>query len=145
MQRAFLKTIALAGLTMLLTACASGDFGPRPACPTAAQMEQPELLGRWTVQLDGEPAPVIIELGPHPEWTGTVKGTITRAAYRSIVVGDVNKGELTMEESRDGKSVSGNWAGTVVEGSCAREVRGEWAGSDDSTARFTMRKIAGKR
>ena len=117
MQRAFFRTLTIASITTLLTACAgmgaSSAHGPRPACPTAQQMEQPELLGRWSVQMDGEPGPITIDLGPHPEWDGTVKGSITRPGFQSIVVGDVNKGELTMEESRDGKSVSGNWYGTV--------------------------------
>ena len=146
MQRAFFRTLTIASITTLLTACAgmgaSSAYGPRPACPTAQQMEQPELLGRWSVQMDGEPGPITIDLGPHPEWDGTVKGSITRPGFQSIVVGDVNKGELTMEESRDGKSVSGNWYGTVAEGSCARIIRGEWAGSDDRSLKFTMRKSA---
>ncbi|MBF5007556.1 hypothetical protein [Diaphorobacter caeni] len=142
MQRASFTTFAIVAITTtLLTACAS-PYGPRPACPTAQQMEQPELLGRWSVQMDGEPGPITIELGRHPEWEGTVKGSIQRPEFKSIVVGDVNKGELTMEESRDGKSVSGNWYGTVAEGSCARLIRGEWAGSDDRSLQFTMRKSA---
>ena len=141
MQTAFFKTWAIASITTLLAACSSLP-APRPACPTAQQMEQSELLGRWNVQMDGEPGPITIDLGPHPEWDGTVKGSITRPGFQSIVVGDVNKGELTMEESRDGKSVSGNWYGTVAEGSCARIIRGEWAGSDDRSLKFTMRKSA---
>ena len=141
MQRARFnfQTLAITTIASLLTACA-GTYGPRPDCPTAQQMDQPELLGRWSVQMDGEPGPIVMDLGPHPEWDGTVKGTITRPGFQSIVVGDVNKGELTMEESRDGKSVSGNWGGVVAEGSCARVIRGEWVGSDDRSLKFTMRK-----
>ncbi len=145
MQRALSALAAVATATALLSACASGPQS-RPACPTAQQMEQPELLGRWSVTMTADsgggviPGPISMQLGPHPEWDGTVKGAITRPGYQSIVVGDVNKGELTMEESRDGKSVSGNWYGSVVEGSCAREIRGEWTDSDDRTAKFVMRK-----
>ncbi|QIL83207.1 hypothetical protein G7047_27150 [Diaphorobacter sp. HDW4A] len=139
MPRATFQTFAIVAITTLLTACAS-PYGTRPACPTAQQMEQPELLGRWNVQMDGEAGPITIELGPHPEWDGTVKGSVQRPAFQSIIVGDVNQGELTMEESRDGKSVSGNWYGSVAEGSCARIIRGEWAGSDDRSLKFTMRK-----
>ena len=104
-------------------------------------MEQPELIGRWQADMPGAPGPVVLELGPHPEWDGTVKGTIRRPGSSAIVVGDVNKGVLTMEESRDGKSVSGNWFGEVVEGSCAREIRGEWTDEADRPFRFTLRKI----
>lgn len=138
MRRA-LNTMAVLATTALLTACAS-PFGKRPECPTAQQMEQPELLGVWRVQMDGEPGPITMTLGPHPEWEGTVKGSIKRQDYESIVVGEVNKGELTMEESRDGKSVSGNWYGAVAEGRCAREISGEWADNNDRTVKFVMRK-----
>lgn len=136
-----LRLLSSLAAAALLTACASAP-APRPVCPTAQQMEQPELLGRWTVQMDGVPGPISMQLGPHPEWDGTVKGTITRPGFQSIVVGDVNKGALTMEESRDGKSVSGNWGGDVVDGSCAREIRGEFSDSEDRTHRFVMRKAA---
>ncbi|WP_353234288.1 hypothetical protein [Diaphorobacter ruginosibacter] len=134
-----LKTLAGLVATALLTACA-GTPASRPACPSAQQMEQPELLGRWSVQMDGVPGPITMLLGPHPEWDGTVKGTINRPDFQSIVVGDVNKGVLAMEESRDGKSVSGTWDGDVVQGSCAREIRGEFSDSEDRTHPFVMRK-----
>ena len=104
------------------------------------QMEQPELLGRWQATLAGQTQPTTLQLGPHPEWNGTVKGTITRPAGRSIVVGDVNQGKLTMEESADGKKVSGTWLGDVVDGSCAREIRGEWLDDKDNSTPFVMRK-----
>ena len=66
MQRAFFRTLTIASITTLLTACAgmgaSSAYGPRPVCPTAQQMEQPELLGRWSVQMDGEPGPITLQL-----------------------------------------------------------------------------------
>ena len=105
-------------------------------------MKQPELIGRWQADMPGLAGPIVLELAPHPEWDGTVKGHILRPGFSAIVVGDVHEGQLTMEESRDGKSVSGNWYGTVAEGSCARIIRGEWAGSDDRSLKFTMRKSA---
>ena len=117
MTKNFILIAACAGL---LSACASQPTAApqaRPACPSAQQMEQPELLGRWQATLAGQTQPTTLQLGPHPEWNGTVKGTITRPAGRSIVVGDVNQGKLTMEESADGKKVSGTWLGDVVEGS----------------------------
>lgn len=140
MTKNFILIAACAGL---LSACASQPTAApqaRPACPSAQQMEQPELLGRWQATLAGQTQPTTLQLGPHPEWNGTVKGTITRPAGRSIVVGDVNQGKLTMEESADGKKVSGTWLGDVVEGSCAREIRGEWLDDKDNTTPFVMRK-----
>ena len=104
-------------------------------------MDQPELVGRWQADMPGQSGPIVLELGPHPEWDGTVKGRILRPGGSSVVVGDVNKGALTLEESRDGKKVTGNWFGDVVEGSCAREIRGEWTDEADRPFRFTLRKL----
>lgn len=104
-------------------------------------MEQPELVGRWQADMPGQPGPVVLELGPHPEWEGTVKGHIHRPGFSAVVVGDVHQGLLTLEESRDGQRVSGNWSGDVVDGSCAREIRGEWTDEADRPFRFTLRKI----
>ena len=41
----------------------------------------------------------------------------------ALLVGDVDDGQLTLEESLDGKRISATWVGEVVEGSCAREIR----------------------
>ena len=103
-------------------------------------MEQPELVGRWQADMPGQAGPIVLELAPHPEWDGTVKGRILRPGGSSIVVGDVHQGQLTMEESRDGSKVSGNWSGEVVDGSCAREIRGEWTDEADRPFAFTLRK-----
>ena len=135
------KTIFLiAASALLVGACSTNPSKTRPACPTAAQMEQPELLGTWRAELSGQSAPVMLQLGKHPEWNGTVKGQITRSNSTAIVVGDINQGKLTMEESADGKKVSGSWLGDVVDGSCAREIRGEWLDDKDNSISFVMRK-----
>lgn len=105
-------------------------------------MEQPELLGRWVAEVQGQPGPIELRLNPHPEWNGTVKGEIRRPGGTAIVVGDVDHGVLSMEESGDGKRTTGTWSGDVVEGSCAREVRGEWIDQNDQSYRFTLRKAA---
>ena len=134
------KTLILTALCAALSSACTTPPAARSACPTALQMKQPELLGRWQAELPGLPGPVILQLDKHPEWNGTVKGTITRPAGRSIVVGDVNQGKLTMEESADGKSVSGNWFGDVVEGSCGRRVEGEWLDAQDVSHAFVLHK-----
>ena len=136
--------ILIAASALVLSACATNPgntpSAPRPACPTATQMDQPELLGTWRADLPGQRGPITLRLGKHPEWNGTVKGQITRPGGSAIVVGDVNQGKLTMEESADGKKVSGTWLGDVVEGSCAREIRGEWLDDKDNSTPFVLRK-----
>ena len=69
-------------------------------------MEQPELVGRWQADMPGQAGPIVLELAPHPEWDGTVKGRILRPGFSAIVVGDVHQGQLTMEESRAGSKRS---------------------------------------
>lgn len=134
------KTLILTAFCAALVSACTTTPAPRPACPTAMQMEQPELLGRWQAELPGLPGPVTLQLAPHPEWNGTVKGQIQRPGSTAIVVGDVDKGKLTMEESADGKKVSGTWLGEVVDGSCGREIRGEWLDANDNSHAFVMRK-----
>ena len=133
-------TILIAAFALATGACSTNSPKSRPACPTAQQMDQPELIGSWSASLRGVATPVRLELGPHPEWDGTVKGSIIRAEGRSIVVGDVNQGKLTLEESADGKKVSGTWLGDVVEGSCGREIRGDWLDAKDASIPFVMTK-----
>ena len=103
-------------------------------------MDQPELVGQWQADVTGQNGPITLVLGPHPEWDGTVKGEIRRPGGTAIVVGDVNQGKLSMEESADGKSVSGNWFGDVVEGSCGRRVEGEWLDAQDVSHAFVLHK-----
>jgi len=43
------------------------------------------------------------------------------------VVGDVDDGQLTLEESEDGKRISATWLGEVTEGRCGKEIRGTWS------------------
>ena len=134
------NTILIAATALLVSACGTNPPKPRPACPSAQQMEQPELLGTWRAELRGQPGPVTLQLGKHPEWNGTVKGQIQRPSGNAIVVGDVNQGKLTMEESSDGKKVSGTWLGDVVAGSCAKEIQGDWLDDKDNSIPFVMRK-----
>lgn len=104
-------------------------------------MEQPELIGRWRADVAGQAGPIVLALAPHPEWEGTVKGRIERPGGTSIVVGDVHQGALTLEESRDARTVSGHWDGLVLEGSCGRTIRGEWSGEDDQPHAFTLTRL----
>ncbi|MEJ5030987.1 hypothetical protein [Comamonas sp. MYb69] len=134
------KTLILTAFCAALSSACTSPPAPRPACPSALQMEQPELLGHWQAELPGLLGPVTLQLAPHPEWNGTVKGQIQRPGSTAIVVGDVDKGKLTMEESADGKKVSGTWLGEVVDGSCGREIRGEWLDANDNSHAFVMRK-----
>lgn len=130
------------------------------ACPAAADMDHQHLQGRWhaTLQDAHDPArpaaaTVVLQLGPHPELAHSVRGTVQRGGASALVSGDVDEGDLTLEESNDGTRISATWIGRVVEGSCGSEIRGTWTGATPAapgasapaipSAPFVLRKQAG--
>ena len=114
-------------------------------------MDQRQLQGVWLTDLPGYGGATVLHLGQHPELAGSVRGTLERASQTAQVVGDVHAGELTLEESLDGKRISATWLGDVVEDQCGKEIRGYWSQSaaadgaeaaDDVSVPFVMRKQA---
>ena len=81
---------------------------------------------------------VHLVLGPHPEWKGTVKGTIERDGSTHPMVGDLNNGTVTLEESADGTRITGTWLGEVIPASCGREIRGNFQASEEAPAQEFM-------
>jgi len=78
-----------------------------------------------------------------------VRGTITRtaaapSAHTTVaqLAGDVDdEGELAIDESLDGRRISGVWSGSLQPDSCGREFKGTWRNAaDDSTHPFTLKK-----
>jgi hypothetical protein len=143
-------SFALLLVAALCTACA----GPRgrnaeAGCPATAQdLPVEALYGDWQARFDGLPDAAVVRLGKHPDYAG-VRGTITRTAAapsaRSTVAqlaGDVDdEGELAIDESLDGRSISGVWSGSLQPDSCGREFKGTWRNAaDDSTHPFTLKK-----
>ncbi|AMO25337.1 hypothetical protein UC35_08595 [Ramlibacter tataouinensis] len=111
------------------------------ACPSAPEVAQQHLLGTWKAEIEGERAPLTLVLVKHPEYAETVRGTLKRAGRIIQLAGDVLEGELTLEESVNGLNISATWLGDVVEGSCGREVRGEWKAEGNPRAlAFVLRK-----
>lgn len=110
-------------------------------------MERPHLQGVWHAQLPGLPGQserhAVLHLHPHPELSGSVRGTVQRGAGTAQVTGDVHQGELTLEESTDGVHISATWLGDVVEGSCGKEIHGIWnTQTPETTTPFVLRKQA---
>lgn len=109
-------------------------------------MEAAQLQGAWQATVAGHTDAVRLHLGPHPEWKGMVKGEALRngsaaAPVRTAMVGDVDHGNVTLEESANGTNISATWWGEVVDGSCAREIRGQYQEGDDAPAQpFVLRK-----
>ena len=124
----------------LLLACAAPALA-QPACPHASEVTSADLLGRWRAEFVEGGAGGTLLLEKHPLYALSVSGTIERAGEHSKLSGDVEDGEFTLEESADGQHIAAAWTGEVVEGSCGREIGGEWRrdGADSGTA-FVLRK-----
>ena len=103
-----------------------------------------QLFGLWRAEFEGlwQGATLLIE--QHPRYTQSVSGAINRNGSRGQVVGDIENGELTLEESVDGQRITATWLGDVVEGSCGREIRGIWKPEGESGGRaFVLRRALG--
>jgi hypothetical protein len=119
--------LALSGCTSLPT-----------ACPAPAEVKPEQLHGIWTVQLDGTGTPWTLQLGPHPEHQGSLRGELTQGTLRYPVVADLEGGEFTLEESHDGQRIAATWLGTVVAGSCGRVLQGQRIGPQERRQAFLM-------
>lgn len=129
------------------------------ACPTAADTSHQHLQGRWNAELGPQPAAAnapapaplataTLQLGQHPELAQSVRGTVQRAGTTAQVSGDVDGGDLTLEESINGTNISATWTGRVVDGSCGKEIRGTWNNANPtpsapSAIPFVLRRQAG--
>jgi hypothetical protein len=135
------------GLLLLGLGLAAGGALAQPACPTNGRELPPgALYGPWEARIEGIPGVARVQLARHPDYEG-VRGTITRespAKEASVaqLAGDIDdEGLLSIDESMDGRAISGNWLGELQPGSCGKEFRGTWRNaSDDSTHPFVLNK-----
>jgi hypothetical protein len=111
------------------------------ACPKAHEVTQRHLIGMWRAEFEGLAQGATLLLENHPELADSVRGRINRDGERAEIAGDVDEGEFTLEESRNGVNISATWMGDVVEGSCGREIRGTWQAERGPRAHgFVLRK-----
>jgi len=119
-----------------------------PGCPaTASDMPLAALFGTWEARFEGMRGVAKVQLAKHPDYAG-VRGTITRGggdAPSSVaqLAGDVDEdGYLSLDESMDGRSISGVWLGELQVASCGKEFKGIWRNAaDESTRPFVLTKI----
>ena len=138
--RPWLLALLLCGA---LPAVAVSAEAAATACATdATDLPVEALYGRWEARFGDLPAPADVQMGKHPEYAGSVRGTIVRDGRSAQLSGDIDDaGFLILDESQDGLSISAVWAGEMQPGSCGREFRGTWRNSaDDRTQPFVLRK-----
>ena len=131
------RTGCLGALVVLLAL--SGCTSLPTACPAPAEVKPEQLHGIWTVQLDGTGTPWTLQLGPHPEHQGSLRGELTQGTLRYPVVADLEGGEFTLEESHDGQRIAATWLGTVLAGSCGRVLQGQRIGPQERRQAFLIR------
>jgi hypothetical protein len=137
---------ALNGLALIciagLTACATpGPQGLQAAAAGCADNEitAEQLVGTWRVSLSGQPGSWTLVLRPHPEHEGSLRGALMQNPQHYAVAADLEDGEFTMEESRDGQRIAATWLGKVQASSCGQRIAGERQDSTGAAERFEMR------
>lgn len=130
----------LVGLLALLALPAAWGSA---ACPAPNEVTEQHLYGQWRAELEGGKT-ASLQLRRHAELAQSVSGEVQRGSERAQLAGDVDDGELLLEESADGQRISAVWSGKVVDGSCGKEIKGTW-NDHRSSARhpFVLRKTPG--
>jgi hypothetical protein len=118
-----LRLWAITGMAALFAL--SGCTNLPPACPASADVQPEQLHGIWKVQLDGTGPDWFLQLGPHPEHRGSLRGELSKGTQRYPVVADLEKGEFTLEESHDGRRIAATWLGEVQVRHCNWTITGE--------------------
>lgn len=132
------RSASLLFLSLTLTGCHLA-LSP-PDCPPGQSLGTDKLLGKWTVQMAGSTTPWALNLSPHPEHLGSLRGELRQGNQRYLVVADLEGREFTMEESHDGQRIAATWLGTAVHGHCGRWVQGERMATNQAAEGFSMRR-----
>ncbi|WP_038211508.1 hypothetical protein [Xenophilus azovorans] len=149
------RWFAAALCALLLAACAApagkdaASSDAPPGCPADARALPVEALyGRWLARFDGAADAASVALHAHPEYAGSVRGSVTRGGpaspHTSQLAGDVtDDGILALDESRDGRSISAVWTAELVPASCGKEFKGTWRNAaDDRTLSFVLTRAS---
>lgn len=144
-----------------LPACAIGPFDSKPgteakapastvnpACPDLARWGAPQLYGSWVFELSALGQRGRMQLRQHPDFAASLRGELDYGGAHAIASGDLEDGELNLDESRDGKSLYAFWTGQLVPARCGREIRGTWeqvpkAGQPALKSPFVLRRVDG--
>jgi hypothetical protein len=122
-------------LSMLFCA---GTSLAAPPCPEPRSLQAENLHGQWTAQVTGQPRIWFLQLGPHPEHEGSLRGEINTGSQRLPVVADLDDGDFTLEESQDGQRISATWLGTINAGSCGQRLSGQRQPAQGEATPFVM-------
>ncbi|MDM0012218.1 hypothetical protein QTH87_07180 [Variovorax sp. J22P168] len=153
-----LRLAGIAAAASVLAAAAAAQTAPPPAatrtpapasadCPArGTELPLPRLFGQWEARIEGTEGVAKVKLNQHPDYAG-VRGTITRAVPGKPdsvgqLAGDIDDdGMLSLDESLDGRGISGVWLGELQPASCGRQWKGVWRNAaDESLKPFVLDK-----
>jgi hypothetical protein len=99
-----------------------------PSCKAAADFVNTDFFGSWVLELRsaGSTATQTTRLTfkRNPEFAESLAGEFDWQGARIEVFGDIEAGNLELEESNNGKDISALWKGRIAEGSCGQAVSG---------------------
>ena len=150
-----ITSILIAVCALLTSAC--GQFGlknpadtPVFVCPDASAVKSADLYGEWHARFDAAgarpAAQASVTFTPHAQDADALGGRIVRrggdgSLRTSVLAGGTGDGRFGIEESSDGKAITGLWNGDLVPGRCGSEIRGIWIDPlDDSEQPFVLRR-----
>ena len=133
---------------------------PAPAvCTTPANFSTTQLFGLWQLTLwtengssDAPASTGTLQFGRHPEYPGSVRGSLQRdasgQAMQALVSGDAIDGAFNLDESADGVAMDAVWEGAPA--NCGREIRGlrrpaEGRANAEPAMNFLLKKAPGWR
>jgi hypothetical protein len=128
---------------------------PKSACPAPKELTQQQAYGDWRVTWQDGGASEVLRFGHNPEVPDSLSGELKRGREKLQLAGDLEDGQLTLEESPDGKAISAAWEGKVVEGSCGKAIEGAWTrdesvaeknaatGGESGVRKFVLRRVLG--
>lgn len=97
-----------------------------PYCKDVTQLKAEQLYGEWTLELPEANQRGRMRLSRHPEFSESLRGHIQYGPVNAIASGDVAGGKFDLDESSDGKRLTGTWSGSLPPAGCGDEIRGQW-------------------
>lgn len=143
MKKALLLTLA-AGLWAPAFAQDTPKSVAGSTCPSPQSFQPTHLYGSWRIELTANGQTGRLTLRQHPEFTESLRGELSYGSTKSIASGDLEEGELNLDESNDRISMTATWTGKLVPSSCGKEIRGEWHDlTKDTRSPFILRRESG--
>jgi hypothetical protein len=115
----------------------------QPVCTAVQDLVNTDLFGAWSLLLEGGGVSLVtrLEMVRNPEFAESLAGAYRWGESQREVFGDIEQGNLDLEESANGKDINALWKGRVLEGSCGQTIVGKRRSTvDNSEQNFVLRR-----